>query len=369
MKLIILKNNIIEGLNSVERAVSTISNLPILKNLLIKTDGGRILFTCTNLEIAITQTVPGKIVEEGEITIPLSVFAPVAKNLNTERISLETKDSHVLVTTDNYEATIQAQHAKDFPIIPGVSDKDTVVKMSAGKLLEALQSVFIATQYSEIRPEISGVFFHIFDNEITLAATDSFRLAERVVKIEDVQTQQNDVSMIVPYKTAEELLRFLTGNAGDVELFIEQNQVLFKTNNKQLISRLVDGVFPEYKAIIPKQIQNEVVLNREEFINAVKLTSSFSGRGNNITITIGENKKFLELSSADSSVGENHYKIPIKLKGEPFSIVFNWRYLLDGLKIYSSEDITLGVNAADRPAILKNPIEARLVYVVMPIKS
>lgn len=369
MKLIILKNNIIEGLNSVERAVSAVSNLPILKNLLIKTDGGRILFTCTNLEIAITQTVPGKIVEEGEITIPLAVFAPVAKNLNAERISLEAKDNHVLVTTDNYEATIQAQNAKDFPIIPGVSDKDKVVKMSAGKLLEALQSVFIATQYSEIRPEISGVFFHIFDNEVTLAATDSFRLAERVVKIEDVQTQQADISMIVPYKTAEELLRFLTNNNGDIELFIEQNQVLFKTSTKQLISRLVDGVFPEYKAIIPKQIQNEVVLNRDEFINALKLTSSFSGRGNNVTIVIGENKKFLELSAADSSVGENHYKIPIKLKGEPFTIVFNWRYLLDGLKIYSSEDITLGVNAADRPAVLKNQTEARLVYVVMPIKN
>ncbi len=369
MKLIILKNNIIDGLNSVERAASSVSNLPILKNLLIKTEGGRILFTCTNLEIAITQTIPGKIVEEGDITVPLSVFASVAKNLNAERISLEVKDNHLLVTTDNYEATIQTQSAKDFPIIPGVSDKDKVVKMPAGKLLEALQSVFVATQYSEIRPEISGVFFHIFDNEVTLAATDSFRLSERVIKIEDVQTQQNDISMIVPYKTAEELLRFLTNNDNDVELFIEQNQVLFKTNTKQLISRLVDGVFPEYRAIIPKQIQNEVVLNRDEFINALKLTSSFSGRGNNVTIVIGENKKFLELSSADSSVGENHYKIPIKLKGEPFTIVFNWRYLLDGLKIYSSEDITLGVNAADRPAVLKNQNESRLVYVVMPIKN
>ncbi|MEK7089304.1 MAG: DNA polymerase III subunit beta [Patescibacteria group bacterium] len=368
MKLIILKNNIIEGLNAVERAVSTVANLPILKNILIKTEGGRILFTCTNLELAITQVVPGKIVEDGEITIPVSVFGPVAKNLNAERVSLEVKDKQIEIITDNYEATIQAQSAKDFPIIPNINEKDNVVKFPISRFLESLQNVIVATQYSEIRPEISGVFFRVFDNEVILAATDSFRLAERIMKIENLHVQ-NDISMIVPYKTAEELVRFLTGNTGDVEIFIEQNQVLFKTQSRQLISRLVDGVFPEYKAIIPKQTQNEATLNRNEFINAVKLTSAFSGRGNSITISIGENKKFLELSSADSSLGENHYKIPIKFKGDVFSIVFNWRYLLDGLKIYSSEDIVLGVNSSDRPAVLKNPIETGLMYVVMPIKN
>lgn len=368
MKLIILKNNITEGLNAVERAISASANLPILKNILIKTEGGRISFTCTNLEIAITQIVPGKIVEDGEITVPVSVFAPVAKNLNAERVSLDVKDKQIIITTDNYEATIQGQNAKDFPIIPGINEKDNVIKLSAPRLLEALQNVFVATQYSEIRPEISGVFFRVFDNEVILAATDSFRLAEKIMKVDNLHLQ-NDVSMIIPYKTAEELIRFLTGNTGDVEIFIEQNQVLFKTNTRQLISRLVDGVFPEYKAIIPKQIQNEVVLDRNEFVNAVKLASSFSGRGNNVTISIGENKKFLELSSADSSLGENHYKIPIKFKGDVFSIIFNWRYLLDGLKIHSSEDITIGVNSPDRPALLKNPTETGLLYVVMPIKG
>lgn len=369
MKLIILKNNIIDGLNSVERAVSSVANLPILKNVLIRAEGGRISFTGTNLEIAITQMVPGKIMEEGEVTVPLAVFSPVAKNLNTERISLETKDLQLFVSTDNYEASMQTQDAKEYPIIPGVSEKDKVIKVPSVKLLEALQNVFVATQYSEIRPEISGVFFHIFDNEITLAATDSFRLAEKITKLDDKQTQQSDISMIVPYKTAEELNRFLSGNVGDVELYIEQNQVLFKTESKQLVSRLVDGVFPEYRAIIPKEVKNEAVLSRVEFVNALKLVSSFSGKNNNVTITVGENGKYLELYSADSSVGENKYKIPIKLKGDPFTVVFNWRYLLDGIKIYNSEEITLGVNLPDRPAVIKNSGESRLVYVVMPIKS
>jgi DNA polymerase III subunit beta len=369
MKLIILKNNLIEGLNSVERAISAIANLPILKNILIKTEGGRISFTTTNLEIAITQTVSGKIVEEGEITVPLSIFAPVAKNLNSERISLEVKDKHMVVTTDNYEATIQTQSAKEFPIIPTISDSQNSISISSSKLLEALQSVIIATQYSEIRPEISGVFFKLFDQNLILAATDSFRLSERVIEANEVHTALSEVSMIVPFKTAEELTRFLQGDESDVQILIDQNQVLFKMANKQLISRLVDGAFPEYKAIIPKQIQNEAIINRAELINALKLASSFSGRANDVALKVGENKKFITLSSSDAAVGENTYRIPIKLKGEPFSVVFNWRYLLDGLKVYSSEDITLGVNASDRPAVIKNQIESSLTYVVMPIKN
>lgn len=369
MKLIILKNNLIEGLNAVERAISAVANLPILKNILIKTESGRISFTCTNLELAITQLVPGKIVEEGEITVPLSVFAPVAKNLNSERISLEVKDNHIAVVTDNYEATIQAHNAKDFPIIPSIHDKNSVVKIASVKLLEALQSVIIATQYSEIRPEISGVFFKISDQNLILAATDSFRLAERVIEANDVYTTLDEASMIVPYKTAEELVKFLQGPDQEIEIYIEQNQVLFKTQTKQLISRLVDGTFPEYKAIIPKQIQNEAVINRNELVNALKLASSFAGRTNDVTLKVGDNKKFIELYSADSSVGENRYRIPIKLKGDAFSVVFNWRYLLDGLRIYSSEDVILGINAASRPAVIKNTLESALTYVVMPINQ
>ncbi len=369
MNLIILKNNLIEGLGAVERAISATANLPILKNILIKTENGKITFTCTNLEIAITQTVPGKIVKEGEITVPLAVFAPVAKNLNTERVTLETKDNHLVITTDNYEATIQTHHAKDFPIIPSITDNNNVVTITSTKLLEALQSVIVATQYSEIRPEISGVFFKISDQNMILAATDSFRLSERVIEANDVHTALNEASMIVPFKTAEELLKFLQGPEHELEIFIEPNQVLFKLPNKQLISRLVDGNFPEYKAIIPKQIQHEATVDRTEFINALKLASAFAGRTNDVTVKIGENKKFIELSSADSSVGENHYRIPIKLKGESFSAVFNWKYLLDGLRIYSSEDIILGINSSDRPAVIKNNLESSLTYVVMPIKN
>jgi len=161
------------------------------------------------------------------------------------------------------------------------------------------------------------------------------------------------------------------GNAEKGEIIIksDEGQVVFITEKTEMVSRVVDGVFPEYKAIIPKTTENEVTIERIEFINALKLASSFSGKTNDITVTIGESKKYLELSSADATLGKNCYKIPIKFKGNSLSIIFNWKFLLDGLKIYSSKEITIGINSRERPAVIKSQNEQDIVYVVMPIRN
>jgi DNA polymerase-3 subunit beta len=154
-----------------------------------------------------------------------------------------------------------------------------------------------------------------------------------------------------------------------LEIFVDPNQVLFDAQNEKMISRLIDGNFPDYKAVIPKQFQNEAVLDKNELINALKLASAFVGRANDVMIKIGEGKKVLEVYSADNTLGENCYKIPLKLKGDKFSLVFNWKYLLDGLKVYKNNEVILGVNASDKPVVIKTISEPFLVYVAMPIKS
>jgi DNA polymerase-3 subunit beta len=368
MKLIILRTNLIDGLNSVERAISESSNLPILKNILIKIDGGSIVFISTNLELAVECIVPGKVIEKGEITIPFSIFNSIIKNLNSERISLEEKNKKVVISTDNYEAVIQGQDPKEFPIIPPIINKNKKLKINTNDFKEALGSVIVAAQYSDIRPEISGVFFNHSDNIFTLVATDSFRLSERKIDTKLIQTDLDDFSAIIPLKTASELMRFFSKDE-ILEISIDPNQILFSTKNEKIISRLIDGNFPDYKAVVPKQTQNEVVVDRNELINALKLASAFAGRANNITLKIGDGKKTIEVYSVDNSLGENCYKIPIKLKGEKFSLVFNWKYLLDGLKIYKNNEVVLGVNSPDRPVVIKTPTEPQLIYVAMPIKS
>lgn len=369
MKLIVLRTNLLEGLGYLERAVGGNVNLPILKSFLLKADEGKIVLSATNLELAVRSIVPGKLMEKGELAIPFAIFNNIVKNLTSERITLEKKDKQLILSTDNYEALIQGQDPKEFPIIPSVHNLNKSLKIKSDTLSDVFASVIVATQYSDIRPEISGVFFDLSNDELVLAATDGFRLAERKVEANQIQSSLDNISLVIPLATAEELLRVFSGKESEVEIFIDPNQILFKNADKEITSRLVDGQFPDYKTIIPKQVQNEVVVSRQELISAAKLISSFSGRGNDVTLKIGENKKFLELYSATSAVGENRYRVPIKMKGEKFSIIFNWRYLLDGLKVYKNDEIVLGVNTADKPTTIKSLSETNQLYILMPIKA
>ncbi|MBI2278776.1 MAG: DNA polymerase III subunit beta [Candidatus Brennerbacteria bacterium] len=369
MKIVVLRENLVFGLSVVERAVGVGSNLPILKNVLFSAHEGIISLTATNLEIAVTHNISGKVLENGEITCPFQILNAAIKNVAAERIALEQVGKKLAVSTDNYDAQIQTQDPKEYPLIPSVQTSAPTVSLDAASLTHALSSVIVATQYTDIRPEISGVLFRFHEEGLTLVATDSFRLAE--FRLVNKGVVGGGIDAIVPLRAAEEVLRIIqTEESGSlVEITLEPNQVLFKTSRTRLISRLIDGRFPEYHAIIPKEVKHEAVIAREEFARAVRATSSFAGRASDVTLTVSENKKFLELSSSDAALGEGRSRVPIKIKGEKFSAAFNWRYFLDGLKIYQGPYVKLGMNAPDRPVVISDPDAAYLTYVVMPIKT
>jgi len=373
MKLIVLRSNLLDALSYVEKGVGGDSSLPILKNVLLKTEGNKIVMVGTNLELAITSTFSGKIIENGETTIPFSVFFSIVKNLNAERISIELKNKKIIITTDNYEASIQGQEAKEFPIIPSLHNSAQAIKINTHAFIEALQKTVVAAQYSEIRPEISGILFRVEDSFICVA-TDGFRLTEKKIDQNQIETQSKEaVRVIVPLRTIEEMLRILPALEKQeefIEIFIDPTQILFKTQTVQAVSRLIDGNFPEYEPIIPKNTEMEIVVSRSELINALKLTSSFSGRANDISFILGENKKHIELYSGDASLGEGRYKVSARIKGDgASSLTFNWRYFLDGLKVFDSEEVTIGINAPDKPVVIKTQEEPLLIYIVMPIKN
>lgn len=368
MKIIVLKNNLLEGINSVERSIGSAANLPVLKNVLIKAEGGAIELTATNLEVASLYAVSGKVIESGSITIPGGIFGTVIKNLASERLTLESSDSSsLLITTDNYEATIQGTDASEFPIIPEVSNTISV-SIPSPDFLDALGSVIVATQYSEIRPEISGVFVKFEDGKLTLVATDSFRLAEKTVPGVALKSGDAAAPFIIPLFSAEEILRVFKDSDGELLISIEQNQVAFSAGPKRFISRLVDGRFPDYQAIIPREFTREFSTDAKELASAIRLTSSFAGKTNDVLISSGSNGKFIDIACGDSSVGENHYRIPVKLTGDEFKLVFNWRYLLDGMKVLKGAEIYWGIVSPDRATLMKSKTDPSLIYIIMPIR-
>lgn len=372
MKIIVLRSNFAEALSSVERGVGGVnSNLPILKNILLRAEGSKITAVSTNLEFAVTYVFPGKIIEDGEVAVPFSILHSIIKNVSSERITLESRGEKIHIETDNYEASVQLYNPKEYPIIPDMHENASVIRVHSNEFIDALQSVLVSTQYSEIRPEISGVFLKNDAESIFFVATDSFRLAEKKLGNVKYDFNSGDVRSIIPLRTAEEVLRIIS-NQGDKDVVIKINttQISFNTDVVSIVSRLIDGNFPEYKAIIPSELDIEISASKQELVNAIKLTSSFSGKLNDISLVLHSGGKHIEFFSSDNTVGQNTYKVPAKIKGgKAETIVFNWKYLLDGIKIFSGSDVVIGINAPEKPVKIRDPKDASLVYVVMPIKN
>ncbi|KKU14622.1 DNA polymerase III subunit beta [Candidatus Wolfebacteria bacterium RIFCSPLOWO2_01_FULL_45_19] len=369
MKVILLKNNLKIGLETISRSISENSSLPILKTVLVKNNNNKICLLGTNLELAVTSKVAGKIIEEGELAIPFGVFSSIINNLDSDRVNLEKKNKNLIIKTDNYSAVIQGMEPSDFPIIPSIENKNFYVEIQSEIFKDSLSKVIHAAQTSDFRPELNGVLFDFQINAIKLAATDSFRLAEVSISKQQFKTNyESGFKVIIPIKTGQEILRILKDGTS-AKLCFDSNQMVLKTDDFELISRLTEGSFPDYEQIIPKKFGTEILLQKDNFVNAIKLSSAFTTKISNLRFRIEDGKKAVEVYSADSALGENTYIIPAKIKGEVAEVGFNWRFLMDGIKAMSSEDVFFGINGENKPAMLKNPEDNSYFYVIMPIKS
>ncbi len=370
MNLIILKDNLREGLNTLERAVSENNALPILKNILLQTEAGKVRLSATNLEIGVTNLLFGKISEEGSVTVPFQALYNIINNSDTERITLLSQDTTLIIKGENYEAKIQGLNPDDFPIIPKIDNQNNSIEIDSSTFKSGLSDVSVAAHVSEIRPEISGVLFDFQIGIIKLVATDSFRLAEKTIDHTKFKTNfTQGFKTIIPLKTIQEIMRIFSDNK-PIKIYFDNHQILIKNENVELISRIIEGNYPDYEQIIPKSIETEITVKRDNLVNALKLVSTFSSKTNDIRLKITENNKAMELYSANQNLGENNYLIPIKSKGaDNKSLSFNWRYLLDGLKAIKTEDIFFGINSNNRPALLKSPDSRDYFYILMPIKG
>lgn len=365
MNLVVIKENLKKGLNAVARAANENSQLPILKNVLVETTKNKISLIATNLEIAITYSVLGKVIEPGKITVPLNLFLNLINAIQSERINISLKNNFLEITSDNYKAKIQGSSAEDFPIIPKIKETENFIEIEEGFLKDAFLQTSLATQFSEIRQELNGILMSYRVQDMVFAATDSFRLAEKTIGNKHFNSNfGSEFTCLIPLKTANELIKIL-GEDGKVKIYKDDNQMLFQTEQWECISRLQEGKFPDYKQIIPKKFSSEISLNRAEFIDAVKLTSVLSSRINEITIKNNESK-FLEVFSADEAVGENNYLLPAKIQGNFKQISFNWKYLNDGLKALKGEEAHLGMNEENKPAIIRSSSDASYFYILMP---
>jgi len=369
MKFIVIKSNLKNGLSVVERASVENLNLPILKNVLIETSDGKIKLTTTNLEIAINYFVAGKVIEPGKTTAPINTLVDIINNIQSDRLNLESKKNNLEIKTDNYEANIQGLPSEDFPITPKIKNTLEFIDIKTDILSDSLIKVLVAGEFSDLRPELNSILLDFSLDTIKLVATDSFRLAEKTLSTELFESNyKNKFKLLIPLKTAVELVKILK-NEGSIRIYKDENQILFQSPNFSVLSRLAEGNFPEYQGIVPRKFKSEITFERQEFVNALKLASIFGYKNNEVKIKVHEGKKTIEVFSADQVVGENKYLLPAKINGKTESMVFNWRYLADVLRVLKSDEIFFGINDENEPALLQPVGDNSYFYMLKPIVS
>lgn len=366
MKIIVLKENLKKAFNSVERAVGSGTILPILKNILIKTENGRIKIVATDLEFGIIYWLNGKIVEEGGITISAQVFGQLISNISDSKLEIETDGLKLIIKTDTSQNYLQGLSDEDFPIIPEV-DSQNSLEIKSGEFKKGINQVITSAASADQKPEMNGILFWLNNNMLKITATNGFRLAEKIIKAGNFKTEIESFKVIIPLKTIQEVVKLSEGQ-NNIKIFIDSHQVLFNFGEAIITSRLVEGNFPEYSDKIPTENISIVNLNKDDLIGAVKLASVFVGKINDIKIK-SQKPDTLEISSNNAGIGENNSKIKAKVSGEDQELVLNWRYLLDGLKALDGEDIELGLNSESNPILIRAIKDDSYFYIIMPIKS
>ncbi len=369
MKLSLMQENLARGLQVVTRAVSTRTTLPVLSNVLLRTEDAGLKLTATNLEIGITCWVPGKVETDGALTVPAKLLTDLVNSMPPETVSLETDGTTGLrIRCGRYSAHLRGIDADEFPAIPLAGERPTT-RISQKVLRHALGEVVFAAATDEARPILTGVLTRFMGDRITLAAADNYRIA---VKTIDTLNPVEEKSLVVPARAYGELARILsdTDDPVDVVLAPAKNQVLFHADTVDLVTRLVDGQFPNYQQVLPTSHSTRATLDREELLKAVRLSALIaSSSANVVKLSLpGEGGTSVAMSAA-AEIGENEGEVEAEVEGEQTTVAFNARYLTEALSNMIGERLALEFNGPLSPGVLRPVGDEDYVHVIMPVRT
>ena len=365
-----MQENLARGLAVVSRAVSTRSTLPVLANVLLRTEDAGLKLTATNLEIGITVWVPGKIDIDGSTTVPAKLLSDIVSSLGgSERVELEVQaPDTLLLRAGRFTAHLRGIDADEFPAIPTAGERPTT-RISQKVLRRALSETAFAAASDEARPILTGVLVHFEGDRVTLAAADNYRIAVKTIPVLDAV---EDTRLVIPARSLTELVRILgdTDDPVDVVLAPARNQVLFHLEGIDLVSRLIDGQFPNYQQVLPESHTTRAVLEREELLKALRPAAFIASNAANIVkLQIGGNGEAEVTVSANAEIGDYEGGVEAALEGDGTTIAFNARYLSDVLQYVDAEQFALELNGPLSAGVFKPVGDDQYVHVVMPVRA
>jgi DNA polymerase-3 subunit beta len=361
MKFNVEKEVLLNGIQTVQNVITTKSALPILSHILIETYQDKLKLTATDLDIGISCVLPVNVQEPGAITIPAKRFSDIIRELPGDKVNITTKKNNlVTIETENCQFKIMGLAREEFPKLPEFKDKEVIV-MGQGVLKEMLTLTSFAASFDETRYILNGILFRINKNVLTLVATDGKRLA--VIDRKISQGVDKDISLIIPIKTIHELNRNLA-EEGDISIVLGANQVLLEMGEIVVISRLIEGEFPDYKQVVPAASENKIKADRTQFLLAVKRAALLSTPDYQaVKFEVFKNKLVVSKSTPD--IGESHEEVAIEYSGKEMVIGFNPTYLIDVLKNLDVDTVELELTDGEKPGVMRS---SGYVYIVLPMR-
>jgi DNA polymerase-3 subunit beta len=369
MKLSLTQDNLSHALAAVGRVVSTRSSLPVLSNVLLTAEGNRLRLSATNLEIGINYWIGCKVDDAGALTVPARLFNEFVSSLPSGTIELSGNDTNLSIKTPHYESKINGISAEEFPAIPQITS-DPVLTLPSGLLKDAFVQVAVAASLDEARPVLAGVYLSIDDGSLIVAGTDSYRLAEKRLKL--AKATKEPLAVIVPVRTIQELIRLLGDTESEVEIYLDDNQIMFRLDQVELVSRLIEGAFPNYQQIIPEHAETSFEIDTSEFSRITKVASLFARENaGSVRVEIRAEGE-VNIVSSDSEVGGNTSSAECEVSGEDGEISLNARYLSDALSVIKSPRVTFAISGKLNPCVLTpagKDAGDDYLHIVMPLRT
>jgi len=366
MELTVTQENLARALGGVGRVASSKAGLPILSNILLRTDGTRLLVAATNLEIASVHHIGSKVVTPGAITVPARLINEFISSLPSGSVELKVIDNKLSIASGRYSSVINGIVADEFPELPTIDENNTLLyKIGAADFKQAVSQTIITAGSDTTRPVLTGVFWHVVDGAIHLAATDGYRLAER-----NLMAAEGDLAAIIPASTLQEVLRTLSDDTDEIEMLFDETQVRFRMSGVEITSRLIDGKYPDYRQLIPASSETMVTINTTEFTRITKIAGLFArASGGSITLTADSASGTLSIHSVASELGENTSTAEAKVEGDG-QVTLNSRYLSDALSVVGADTVVFRFSGKLAACVL-TPVDKKADYthIIMPLKS
>jgi DNA polymerase-3 subunit beta len=373
MNVTVMQANLARGLGVVGRAVSSRATLPVLANVLLKTERSGLKLTATNLEIGINCWVPGKVEDEGEITVPAKLLSDLVASLPpTEPVHLQfvAKDRSLKVTCGGSRSSIKGIEADEFPVVAAIGDSPATA-VDSRALRSALGEVVFAAATDESRPILTGVLTRLSGNQMTLAAADNYRIAVRSLTL--ARPVAGEMTIVVPARSYAELVRILPDSEDAIEITVTPNksQVLFHVDQIDLVSRLIEGQFPNYEPVIPSGHTSRAEVDREAFLAGARRASIFARDSANIVKVElgGEAGDGISITAHAADIGDNADAVEAAVEGQATTIAFNARYLIDVLSNLDAETVALELSGPLAPGVVKGIGKDDYVHVIMPVRT